>query len=332
MEKTRGRATLHDVARQAGVSIASVSRLVNGQTVRPSLEGRIQDAIDLLNYQANSAGRALRARRTEQICLSIPDISNPVYQSITKGVQRGLKGSRYRMMLAPHVSSADDVLQQIRSLHSNYADGFILLSLVDDPRIKEAVEDLDIPIVTIGNLELNKQTDSIKVAPTALDIAVEYLNHKYGRNILFVNGPRETIPGKIRGAGFERAIKKLRIEKACLAIEANTFDLESSIRALMQVKNLGKYRSVICANDVIAAGALRHFSSQKIRVPEDVAVMGIDNTDLATVLSPSLTTIDYETEKRGFLAAEFLLERIKNPSASVKKIEMQPTLVERDSA
>ena len=77
MEKTHGRATLHDVARKAGVSIASVSRLVNGQTVRPNLEGRIQEAIEQLNYQANSAGRALRARRTEQICLSVPDISNP---------------------------------------------------------------------------------------------------------------------------------------------------------------------------------------------------------------------------------------------------------------
>lgn len=332
MEKTHSRATLHDVARKAGVSIASVSRLVNGQTVRPSLEGRIQEAIELLNYQANSAGRALRARRTEQICLSVPDISNPVYQTITKGVQLGLEGSNYRMMLAPQVSSADDVLRQIKSLNSNYADGLILLSLVDDDRIKKAVEGLDIPIVTIGNVDINRETDSLKVAPTALDIAVEYLNSKYGKNILFINGPKDTIPGKIRGAGFERAIKKLGITKTCLSVEANAFSVDDAVSALEKVKNLRTYRSVMCANDVIAAGALRYFSSKKIRVPDDVAVMGIDNTDLATILSPSLTTIDYNAEKRGRLAAEFLLERIQNPEAPAKRIEMQPVLVERDSA
>lgn len=332
MEKTHGRATLHDVARKAGVSIASVSRLVNGQTVRPNLEGRIQDAIEQLNYQANSAGRALRARRTEQICLSVPDISNPVYQTITKGVQLGLEGTNYRMMLAPQVSSADDVLRQIHSLNSSYADGLILLSLVDDPRIKKAVEGLDIPIVTIGNVDINRETDSLKVAPNALDIAVDYLTSKYGSQILFINGPKETIPGKIRGAGFERAIKKHRIEKTCQSIEAASFTVEAAVAALSKVKNLKSFTSVMCANDVIAAGALRYFSSKKIRVPEDVAVMGIDNTDLATILSPSLTTIDYNAEKRGRLAAEYLIERIQNPAAPVKRIEVQPVLVERDSA
>lgn len=332
MERSHGRATLHDVAQKAGVSIASVSRLVNGQTVRPSLEGRIQEAIEVLNYKANSAGRALRARRTEQICLSVPDISNPVYQSITKGVQKGLEGSSYRMMLAPQVSSVDEVLQQIYSLNSNYADGFILLSLVDDPRIKKAIEEIDIPLVTIGNFEISREIDNLKVAPTALDIAIDYLVDKYGSKILYINGPTNTIPGKIRGEGFNRAIKRRGIAKDCLSIESESFSVSGAVSAISKVKNIDSFRSVMCANDVIAAGALRFYSSKKIRVPEDVAVMGIDNTDLATILSPSLTTIDYSAEKRGRLAAEFLLERISNPDAPIKKIEIQPILVERDSA
>lgn len=332
MERTHARATLHDVAREAGVSIASVSRLVNGQTVRPGLEGRIQEAIRLLNYQANSAGRALRARRTEQICLSVPDISNPVYQTITKGVQLGLEVSNYRLMLAPQVSTVEDVLKQIESLNRGYADGLILLSLVDDPKIRRAVEELEIPIVAIGNIDINRKIDNIKVALTALDIAVEYLNKKYGSKILFLNGPRETIPGKIRGVGFDRAIKKLGIEKHCAVIESESFTVEDAVKALSKVKRLQSYKSIMCANDLIAAGALQYFSAMKIRVPDDVAVMGIDNTELATILSPSLTTIDYSAEKRGRLAAEFLLERIQNPEAQTKRIEVQPKLVERDSA
>lgn len=332
MEKTQSRVTLHDVARHAGVSIASVSRLVNGQVVRPSLEGRIQDAIEALNYKPNSAGRALRARRTEQICLSVPDISNPVYQTITKGVQLGLNHSNYRMMLAPQVSNAEEVLKQINSLHSGYADGLILLSLVDDPRIKKAVRELEIPIVTIGNVDIDRETDSLKVAPTALDIAIEFLNQKYGRRILFINGPKSTIPGKIRGIAFERAIQGLGIEKYCKSITADSFSVEAAVKALSKVSKLSSFNSVMCANDVIAAGALRFFSMNKVRVPEDISVMGIDNTELATILSPSLTTIDYQAEKRGRLAAQFLLDRIKNPSTPLKRIEVQPVLVERDSA
>ena len=332
MDKTHGRATLHDVARKAGVSIASVSRMVNGQTVRPSLEGRIQEAIELLNYQANSAGRALRARRTEQICLSVPDISNPVYQSITKGVQLGFEGTNYRMMLAPQVSSVEDVLRQINSLNSNYADGLILLSLVDDPKIKKALERLDIPLVTIGNVEINSGTDSVKVAPNALDIAVEYVNQKYDNRILYLNGPRNTIPGRIRGEGFQRAIKKLQIENSCSTIEADSFTVESAVKALSTLREFTKFSSLICGNDVLAAGALQFFSAKGIRVPEDIAVMGIDNTELATILSPKLTTIDYSAQKRGKLAARFLLERLKDPDAPVKRIEIQPKLVERDSA
>ena len=332
MEKTRSRATLHDVARKAGVSIASVSRLVNGQTVRPSLEGRIQDAIESLNYQANSAGRALRARRTEQICLSVPDISNPVYQTITKGVQLGIEGTNYRMMLAPQVSSVDDVLSQLNSLNSSYADGLILLSLVEDSRIKNAVEKLDIPIVAIGNIELNRKTDRVRVAPNALDIAVDFLNSKYSSEILFLNGPKNTIPGKIRGSGFDRAIEKLGIKNSCLAVESETFTVEESVKTLSKVRNINRFSSVICANDVLAAGALKFFSSKGIKVPTDIAVMGIDNTDLATILSPSLTTIDYSALKRGKIAAQFLLDRMQDPNTPVQRFEVQPTLVERESA
>jgi len=236
------------------------------------------------------------------------------------------------MMLAPQVSTAEEVLQQINSLNGQYADGLILLSLVDDPRIQKAVERIELPVVIIGNIEISGKRDSLKVAPTALEIAVKYLNDKYGRKILFVNGPQNTIPGKIRGAGFERAIRELGITKTCHTIEAKSFTVMGAVEALSGVKNLDSFRSVMCANDVLAAGALRFFSLNKVNVPDDVAVMGIDNTDLATILSPSLTTIDYNSEQRGRLAAEFLLERIQNPSAPIKKIEMQPKLVMRDSA
>ena len=329
---TKSRATMHDVAREANVSIASVSRFINGQTVREEIEPRITQAISTLNFKPNSAGRALRASKTQQICLSVPDISNPVYQTITKGVQNILNKTDYRLMLAPQNLSVEENLALIDSIDSNYADGFIFLSLVDDPRIRKAFLKLRIPAVVIGNVEVHDEVDTIKVASGAVELALTYLVDKYGGNVLFLNGPTSTIPGRNREKGFLEAMQNRGIDGSKHVVEAEGFNVEAGLAALGRVKNISKYRSIICANDLLAAAALRFLSTLKIEVPNKIAVIGIDNTDLASVLSPALTSIDYKSEYRGELAAKFILERLNDPTKAYRKISIAPELVERESA
>lgn len=329
---TKTRATMHDVAREANVSIASVSRFINGQTVREEIEPRIKSAISALNFKPNSAGRALRASKTDQICLSVPDISNPVYQTITKGVQNILNETDYRLMLAPRNLTVEENLALIDSLESNYADGFIFLSLVDDPRIRKAIMKLQIPTVVIGNVQVHDEVDTIKVAAGAVEMAVTYLIDKYGGQVLFLNGPSSTIPGKNRRKGFLEAMEKRDVDGAAHVLEAESFTVEAGLKALAGIKNVNNYRSIICANDLLAAAVLRHLSSLKIAVPNNIAVIGIDNTDLASVLSPSLTSIDYKSEYRGELAAKFILDRLLDPKSIYQKVNISPELVERESA
>ena len=329
---TKTRATMHDVAREANVSIASVSRFINGQTVREEIEPRIKSAISALNFKPNSAGRALRASKTDQICLSVPDISNPVYQTITKGVQNILNETDYRLMLAPRNLTVEENLALIDSLESNYADGFIFLSLVDDPRIRKAIMKLQIPTVVIGNVQVHEEVDTIKVSSGAVEMAVTFLIDKYGGQVLFLNGPSSTIPGKNRRKGFLEAMEKRDVDGAAHVLEAESFTVEAGLKALAGIKNVNNYRSIICANDLLAAAVLRHLSSLKIAVPNNIAVIGIDNTDLASVLSPSLTSIDYKSEYRGELAAKFILDRLLDPKSIYQKVNISPELVERESA
>jgi len=329
---TKTRATMHDVAREANVSIASVSRFINGQTVRKEIEPRITKAILTLNFKPNSAGRALRASKTQQICLSLPDISNPVYQTITKGVQNILNETDYRLMLAPRNLSVEENLTLIDSLDSNYADGLIFLSLVDDPRIRKALLKLSIPAVVIGNVEVHEEVDTIKVASGAVELAFTYLEDKYGGSVLFLNGPTSTIPGRNREKGFLQAMQNRGIDGTKDVVEAESFNVDAGLAALGKVKNISKYRSIICANDLLAAAALRFLSTLKIEVPNKIAVIGIDNTELASVLSPALTSIDYKSEYRGELAAKFILERLNDPTKAYQKISIAPELVERESA
>lgn len=329
---TKTRATMHDVAREANVSIASVSRFINGQTVREEIEPRITRAISTLNFKPNSAGRALRASKTQQICLSVPDISNPVYQTITKGVQNILNETEYRLMLAPRNLSVEENLALIDSLDSNYADGFIFLSLVDDPRIRKAFLNLRIPAVVIGNVEVHDEVDTIKVAAGAVELALTFLVDKYGGDVLFLNGPTSTIPGKNREKGFLDAMRNRGIDGTKHIVEAESFNVDAGLVALKKVKKIDKYRSIICANDLLAAAALRFLATLNIDVPKKIAVIGIDNTDLANVLSPSLTSIDYKSEYRGELAARFILERLADPGSNFKKVNISPELVLRESA
>lgn len=331
-QSTKTRATMHDVAREANVSIASVSRFINGQTVREEIEPRITKAISSLNFKPNSAGRALRASKTEQICLSVPDISNPVYQSIAKGVQNILDDSDYRLMLAPRNMSVEENLALIDSLDSNYADGFIFLSLVDDPRIRKAFLKLRIPAVVIGNVQVHEGVDTIKVASGAVELALTFLVEKYGGEVLFLNGPTSTIPGRNREKGFLEAMQNRGIDGSKHVVEATGFNVQAGLKALSKVKNISKYRSIICANDLLAAAALRFLATLKIDVPKKIAIIGIDNTDLANVLSPALTSVDYKSEYRGELAAKFILERLNDPNMACRKISIAPELVERESA
>lgn len=329
---TKTRATMHDVAREANVSIASVSRFINGLTVREEVEPRITKAISSLNFKPNSAGRALRASKTQQICLSVPDISNPVYQTITKGVQNILNQTDYRLMLAPRNLSVEENLALIDSLDSNYADGFIFLSLVDDPRIRKAFLKLSIPAVVIGNVEVHDEVDTIKVSSGAVELALTFLVDKYGGDVLFLNGPTSTIPGRNREKGFLEAMQNRGIDGTKHVVEAESFNVDTGLAALAKVKNISKYRSIICANDLLAAAALRFLSTLKIEVPNKIAVIGIDNTDLASVLSPALTSIDYKSEYRGELAAKFILDRLNDPNTAYRKLSIAPELVERESA
>jgi len=329
-----GKVTIFAVAERAGVSIATVSRVVNGLGAGTPSEERIRRAIDELGYEPNSAARALKVNASEQVCLALPDLNNPVYQAMTRGVQRGFKVSKYRLMLSPSLSTTEEVLLQLKSLGRNYADGLILSTLVFDEDIEELLASLRIPVVLIGGAVDRPKYDNIRVdSVRGTSMAVEYF-YKVGRKkILFLNGPWMTNPAKRRKEGFIESLKSYGVKNPESRIaNARAFNPKAAVEILASVKNLGKYNAILCANDLLAAGAIKFLSERQIRVPEDIAVIGIDNTDLAALLTPTLTSVDFKAEHRGELAAKYLLERLANPESPVRKTVIEPELVVRESA
>lgn len=326
--------TLHSVAARAEVSIASVSRVINGLATSPKTKARIELAISELGYQPNSSARALKAKTSEQICLILPDLANPVFQSMIRGVQRGFRHTKFRVMLSTSAMTTLDIVNQLENLGQSYADGLIINALIYDDEIIELLKRLNIPVVILGTTPKGLIADSVRVDnEKGIEIGVNYLYSKGRSKILLLNGPQSTIPAKKRKKGFVEALSQLNVSQPeSHILHSKSFTAKAAIEALTNFENLKRYDAIICANDLLAAGSLRYLSDSGVSVPEDISIVGIDNTDLAELLNPSVTSVDFKAEYRGELAAKFLIDRLLNPETPIRKMLIEPELVVRSSA
>lgn len=328
-----GKPTIELVALRAGVSIASVSRVINGAIARPSTEAKVRAAIAELGFQPNSAARALKVRKSDQICLSFADLGNPAYLAITKGINSVLRDSKYRLILSSSVSTQDDIINHLSTLGRGYADGLIISPIVTSPEITRSINELGIPTVLIGTLPTGLSIDNVYIdSAKGIDLTISHLKEVGRKKIALVNGPLSTNPGRRRNKGFQDAMtkSKLKFDENSFFF-ANDFTSRAATERLRDDKEILNFDAIVCANDLLAAGIIKVLNDQGIEVGLDIAVTGMDNTELATILHPTLTSVDLRAEKRGELAAELLLERINNPTAKPRKVEVQPELVIRQS-
>lgn len=326
-------ANIEAVAKQAGVSVASVSRVINGTAARADTEERVRKAIAELDYQPNSAARALKVRQSEQICLSFDDLSNPAYISMTRGVGRALNQSKYRLILSSASSSVEEIVKHLQTMGRGFADGLIISPIYSDVRITKLLSQLNIPIVLVGTMPAGIEVDNVYVdSSQGILMAVQHLIETGRTKIGLINGPLTTNPGIRRKAAFEKAIQGagLNFNKSNI-IQANTFSPEAGYFAFSEIADFTKFDAFVCANDQLAAGVMKFASESSISIPGDIAIVGIDNTDMASLLYPTLTSVDLKAEERGEIAAQLMLDRLANPDRDPQQITVEPKLVIRES-
>lgn len=325
--------TIKSVAEKAGVSIASVSRVINGTVARGDTEERVWKAIKELDYQPNSAARALKVRKSEQICLSFDDLGNPAYVMMTRGVGQALSSTDYRLVLSSAFSSVDEIVKHLETMGRGFADGLIISPIYSDSRITTLLSRLQIPVVVVGTLPIGIDVDNVWVDSSAgVATAVGHLKDTGRKKIGFLNGPIATNPGKKRVAAFLTAMEANSLKlNSTSVIQAEAFSPEAAYSAVKEHSKISNFDSIVCANDQLAAGLMKFCFENKIDIPADLAVVGIDNTDLASLLRPTLTSIDLHAEQRGLIAAQMMLDRLSNPDRPSQKIVVEPTLVIRES-
>lgn len=325
--------TLATVAKLANVSVASASRVINGIKTNPETMQRVREAADAVGYVPNAAARSLRSRRTGQIAFAMPDVSNPVYTAMVGSIAQVARANGSRLILHSTDSNVDDELGFLEDLRQRYVDGLILVSLQFTERHAQAVEDAAVPVVVVGTPGKGVKVDSVRPNSRrgAAD-AVRHLHEQGRRRIALVNGPERTAPGSARKRGYLDGLRACGLERdEALIHTAEDFTIVAGTIGVAHLLARAKPDAIFCANDLLALGALSALRAAKKSVPDDVALVGMDNTNLSEVTSPPLTTVDLGSAERARLAAELLLARIEHPNRRQRVIEVAPKLVVRES-
>ena len=328
------RPTIVTVAHRAGVSIASVSRVLNGQPATPQMVQRVREASEAVGYVPDALARSLQAGRTHQLAFSVADVSNPVYAAMMRAIVRVTRRAGYRLLLGSTDSDPGGEIALLRSLRNRYVDGLIISPIRVTPEVIEELRQAARPVVVIGTLPDDVPVDNVRAdSRHGVGLAVRHLIEGGRREIAFLNGPTDTVPGTARLEGFERAMADAeRPLVPSLIVEADDFTFAAGRAATDRLFADRSPDAIFAANDLLAIGAMRRLHERNVRVPEDVAVVGMDDTELAEMSTPALTSVSLASEERGELAARLLLERLDHPDAPPARASVPPRLVVRDSS
>jgi len=333
------RACSRDVARHAGVSQATVSHVINGrddgkQRVSPETRQRVLRAIEELGYQPNAAARALRTQRTQLIGLLTPDLSNPFYPILAQAVQEVLRAHGFELLISN--SLGDAVLERrfLQTLIQRGVDGAIVVAWHFEREDVERVLQAGIGLVSVSG-DFGHPGVSLVVSRDhrGAKQAVSYLVRKGHRRIAHIAGDQATPPGRLRLESYRSAVTGAGLPLDPDLIVYGDFTRSSATPLTRQLMAHDEPPSAIfAANDTMAVDAHLALYELGYRVPEDVAIVGYDDTTEAQLVRPQLTTVRQPVAKMGHAAAELLLERIADPAAEARRIIFDPELIVRGSA
>jgi LacI family transcriptional regulator len=328
------RVTIGDVAMHAGVSKTTVSHVLSGQRpVAPATRERVEVSIRELGYRPDGLARSLRTQRSHLIALLIPDITNPFYPTLARGLEAGIGGTGYHVVICNTDAGPADELEFVAEMCDRHVDGIVLDSFgvkVDEVR---HVTGPDLPVVWIGaDREGHPGIDIVRSDDE--QGAFDATTHLLGRGrmrIAMIDGAPGS--GTARTDGYRRALATAGRPMGT-TIRHGGWTREggaSAMRSLLEEDP--RPDGVFCANDLMAIGALDALLAQGCRIPDDVAVVGFDDIDAASMISPSLTSVVNPAFDTGRTAASLLMERITGAYDGPQRVVTLPCrLVERQSA
>jgi LacI family transcriptional regulator len=336
----RKRPTQADVARRAGVSQAIVSYVLNNRSdeVAADTRERVLQAIEDLGYVPHGAARSLRTSQTLTIACIIPDITNPFYPALERGLQEVAEARGYDLIVSNTDGDAEKESRALRGLLRGRADGAVMVPFHLDPGTIDAVVTAGVALTLLHQPDpalLELGVDFVHV-DTALGarLAVDYLIERGHTRIGMIAGIPGTPPREMRVRGYREALASHGLPHDDLLIRGADYQEAGGYEAMVELLKLTpRPTAVFAANDLMAFGAMIALRESKLRIPDDIAIVGLDDIPAARLVQPPLTTVTQHTEQLGHDAAGLLFSRLAGEAPDHgRTLDWPVTLIRRESA
>jgi LacI family transcriptional regulator len=338
MSRPGARATITDVASEAGVHPSTVSRVLNdhvGSSIRPATRERVLAAAERLGYAPSAIARGLRLQQTMTLGMLVPDITNPFFSPIIKGAEEAALSRGYNMILC---NSEDDPAREAAYLHllrQRQVDGLLVASSqMADDTIAELREVGGLPFVLLNRATQSDEDLAVVVdnRSAAVDV-VAHLASLGHRRVGHIAGPQRTTTGLERLEGYRAGVHACGLsDELGLVVEAEAFSVEAGSRALaVMLAGDARPTAVFAANDLIAIGIYQRLRDVGVVVPRGMSVVGFNDIPLAGLLEPALTTVRVPQHEMGFAGAHLLIDRLEGRPIGDVRVTLPTELVIRAS-
>ncbi|WP_066073227.1 LacI family DNA-binding transcriptional regulator [Neobacillus soli] len=329
--------TIKDIARKANVSITTVSRVINQKSegIGDSTRKKVLDIIEELDYRPNSIARSMITKQTNTIGLIIPDIRNPFFPELVRGVEDFANQHAYNVFLCNTDGEPKRELEYISLMKEKNVDGIIFTYSCAETihQLEEIVLDQKIPLVL-----LDRGVDDQKFSGVSIDnekagyLATKHLLDLSHTKIGCITGPAQFPNSKDRLNGYRKALKEAGIPFDQDLILAADFQMDGGYQAAKTLLAKKDITAIFAFNDVMAFGVYQAAAEQGMNIPEDVSVVGFDNINYNQLLNPKLTTIEQSVYDMGEISAKILLEQItQGGDVKNKTLYLEPSLILRES-
>jgi LacI family transcriptional regulator len=327
---------MRQIAERAAVSIGTVSHVINETaTVRPKLRERVIEAIRSMGYQPSALAQGLRKKRTNMLGMVIPDITNPFFPGMVRGVEDVAYKRSFRVILCNADNDPSKEALYVRELRSYHIAGLLIIPSggADIADHLGAYGSASVPVVCIDRVPDGWKGDAVLVANAeGAYLATRHLIQMGHKRLAVIAGPLKLTNAVERLKGFKRALSEARLEIAPEFVQEARFDTESGYQvALRLLRMLPRPTAIFACNDLMAFGVLQAARELKLRCPEDLSIAGFDSLEFTKFTDPSLTSVYQPGYQLGATAARLLLQRVDGMRSAPKKVTLPTELKRRNS-
>jgi LacI family transcriptional regulator len=330
--------TIYHIAEQLGISPSTVSRALSGNGYcNEKTKSKVLKAAKALNYAPDQSARILKTRKTEKILFAVPDICNPFYFDMINGINSVIEQYGYLLILFYTKHNLDEELRAIQHVRERYADGMIMVSFNFCDKNINAINQLNAPVVLTNKYESINGKDHFDYVYVDTYLAVKETTEHFIKQgieqIAFVGGEMKEQTGFERYCGYRDALLNagLKLNDAFVC-ESNYTESGgyNCGQILLQLET--RPDAIVAANDLMAIGVMKACEETGLKIPDDIAVAGIDNLDIASRVHPKLTSVAMMQEEIGRNAAQILMNRLMDEHVDNRSVRLLPRLVVRDSS